>query len=113
MEWHKERFVDVEWDISCDRTYHAGISVLTVNEPGLLASVSSTITAGDVNITSGDIAVTHNGKATQNFVVEVTHSSQLEQVLKKLMSLEGVLHAKRVSRRPASSSRLRRSHSSK
>ena len=113
LECHRERFVDVEWDVSCDQTYQAGISVLTVNQPGLLASVSSTITAGDVNITSGDIAVTHDGKAVQNFVVEVRHASQLERVIKSLEKREGVLYAKRVPSRPSGSQRFRRSSSSK
>lgn len=109
LECHKERFVDVEWDLSCDRTHHTGISVLTVNQPGLLASVSSTITAGNVNITSADIAVTHDAKAAQNYVVEVRNASQLERVIKSIEELQGVFYAKRVPGRPISSQRFRRS----
>lgn len=109
LECHKERFVDAEWDVLCDRTHRAGISVLTVNRPGLLASVSSTITAGNVNITSADIAETHDAKAAQNFVVEVRHASQLELVIKSVAELEGVFYAKRVPVRPFGSHRFRRS----
>ncbi len=109
LECHKERFVDVEWDVTCERTHQVGISVLTVNKPGLLASVSSTITEGEVNITSADIAVTHDAKAVQNFVVEARHVSQLERVIKRIEELEGVLYAKRVPSRPMGSQRFRRS----
>ncbi|HIN33235.1 MAG TPA: hypothetical protein EYM83_04750, partial [Nitrospirales bacterium] len=74
-----------------------------------LASVSSTITAGNVNITSADIAVTHDAKAAQNYVVEVRNASQLERVIKSIEELQGVFYAKRVPGRPISSQRFRRS----
>ncbi len=96
LDYDKERLVEVEWDITGPATYPVRISVSTVDRPGVLASVSASITSSAANISHADISTTEDKRAILNFVVDIKDLAQLEKVLQKVGQISGVLEVKRI-----------------
>jgi guanosine-3',5'-bis(diphosphate) 3'-pyrophosphohydrolase len=94
-----ERRVDVQWNIA-DRKHglkrHVKIRVLSLDEPGLLALMSQTISACGVNIASANIRTTKDKKAIALFDVEVGDIAQLQKVQHALEGKKGVISVERV-----------------
>ena len=72
------------------------ISVFTLARPGLLASVSASITSSEANISHADISTTEDKKAVLNFVIDVKDLPHLEKVIQKIEQLSWVLQVKRM-----------------
>ena len=90
----QERRVEVQWNRSTEKgasKRHVKIRVLSLDEPGLLALMSQTISACGVNITSANIRTTKDKKAIALFDVEVGDLSQLQKVTSALESKRGVI----------------------
>ena len=94
----QERRVDVQWNQGDKNsiTRHVKIRVLTLDEPGLLALMSQTISAQGVNISSANIRTTKDKKAICIFDVEVPNLNQLNKVMAALESKKGVIAVERV-----------------
>jgi guanosine-3',5'-bis(diphosphate) 3'-pyrophosphohydrolase len=95
----QERRVEVQWNRSTEKgasKRHVKIRVLSLDEPGLLALMSQTISACGVNITSANIRTTKDKKAIALFDVEVGDLSQLQKVTSALESKRGVITVERV-----------------
>jgi guanosine-3',5'-bis(diphosphate) 3'-pyrophosphohydrolase len=95
----QERRVEVQWNRSTEKGVskrHVKIRVLSLDEPGLLALMSQTISACGVNITSANIRTTKDKKAIALFDVEVGDLSQLQKVTSALESKRGVITVERV-----------------
>ena len=94
----QERRVDVQWNIQDKGTMrrHVRIRVLSLDEPGLLALMSQTISSCGVNIASANIRTTKDKKAVALFDVEVSDISQLHKVSSALESKRGVISVERV-----------------
>jgi GTP pyrophosphokinase len=91
-----ERRVDVEWDITADRVHEAKIKAVCVDKPGILASMTKTISNLGVNISQANIRTTSDEKAINIFVVEITDRNQLENILRALESIPGVIAATKI-----------------
>jgi len=72
------------------------IKVLSLDEPGLLALMSQTITACGINISSANIRTTKDRKAIALFDVEVSNTEQLQKVTSALESKKGVISVERI-----------------
>ena len=96
LDYDRDRLVDVEWDFTTPSTHPVKVSVVTVDKPGVLANVSSSISGAEANITRAEIATSENRKAILDFVVEVQDTAHLERVLKAIERVEGVITARRV-----------------
>jgi GTP pyrophosphokinase len=96
LDYDRERLVEVEWDTSMPSTHAVKLSVLTVDKPGVLASVSSCISECEANISRAEITTREDRKAVLDFVIEVTDTAHLERVLKSIERVEGVITARRV-----------------
>ena len=94
----QDRRVDVKWNVSTGsngQKRHVQIRVLSLDEPGLLALMSQTISAAGVNIASANIRTTKDKKAVCLFDVEVNDLSQLQKVTSALESKRGVISVER------------------
>jgi GTP pyrophosphokinase len=98
LDYDKDRLVEVSWDSQAAGTHPVKISVLTVDRPGLLASISASITSANANISHAEIRTTEDKKAILNFVVDILNTAQLDKVLKNIQQVDGVIQAKRVRR---------------
>ncbi len=98
MDNDQERRVDVQWNIQDKSTIkrHVKIRILSLDEPGLLALMSQTISANGVNITSANIRTTKDKKAIALFDVEVGDLTQLHKVTSALEAKKGVISVERV-----------------
>jgi GTP pyrophosphokinase len=66
------------------------------DRPGLLAAVSNKISAEGVNIDSGQISTSDDGRAIQLFELSVKDRKHLEGVLRQIAKIRGVLTVERV-----------------
>jgi GTP diphosphokinase / guanosine-3',5'-bis(diphosphate) 3'-diphosphatase len=98
LDYDKDRLVEVDWDSKQTVPHPIQISVVTVDRPGMLASVSASISSAETNISHAEIKTTDDRKAILNFVVEILNTAHLEKVLKSIEQVQGVLHAKRIRR---------------
>ncbi len=99
MDNDQERRVDVRWNLvekAGGFKRHVKIRILSLDEPGLLALMSQTISASGVNISSANIRTTKDKKAIALFDVEVTDLGQLQKVTTALESKKGVISVERV-----------------
>lgn len=96
LDYDKDRMIDVEWDLSEATVHPVKISVLTEDKPGLLASVSASITSAEANISHAEVTTTEDKKATLNFVVDIHDLAHLQMVLQKIEQVDGVIRARRV-----------------
>jgi guanosine-3',5'-bis(diphosphate) 3'-pyrophosphohydrolase len=94
----QERRVDVQWNLHDKNIVrrHVKIRVISLDEPGLLALMSQTISACGVNIVSANIRTTKDKKAVALFDVEVHDISQLQKVQSALEGKRGVIAVERV-----------------
>ncbi len=94
----EERRVDVQWNLHSQEAIkrHVRIRVLSLDEPGLLALMSQTITSCGINIASANIRTTKDKKAIALFDVEVSDISQLQKVTNALESKKGVISVERM-----------------
>jgi guanosine-3',5'-bis(diphosphate) 3'-pyrophosphohydrolase len=94
----RDRRIDVQWNIQGKGAIkrHVRIRVLCLDEPGLLALMSQTISGCGVNIASANIRTTKDKKAICLFDVEVGDLGQLQKVAHALEAKKGVISVERL-----------------
>ena len=96
LDYDRDRLVEVEWDASTPSTHAVKVSVMAVDKTGVLANVSSAIAECRANISRAEITTREDRKAVLDFIVEVSDTNHLEQVLKAVERVDGVITARRV-----------------
>jgi GTP pyrophosphokinase len=96
LDYDRERLVEVEWDSATPSTHAVKISVMAVDKTGVLANVSSAIAECRANISRAEIATREDRKAVLDFIVEISGTDHLDQVLKAIERVDGVITARRV-----------------
>jgi GTP pyrophosphokinase len=69
--------------------------VTCVDQPGLLASISSAITSADANIARAQVRTFSSQRAVNTFEVMIKNSEHLRQVLQNISKVKGVYKAVR------------------
>jgi guanosine-3',5'-bis(diphosphate) 3'-pyrophosphohydrolase len=72
------------------------ISVRTQDKPGLLANVSSSISAADSNISQAAVTTNQDKQAILSFTIDITDIDHLNKIIKSIEGVDGVLEVKRV-----------------
>jgi len=96
LDYDRERLVEVEWDSATPSTHAVKVSVMAVDKTGVLANVSSAIAECRANISRAEIATREDRKALLDFIIEVSGTQHLDQVLKAIERVDGVITARRV-----------------
>jgi GTP pyrophosphokinase len=96
IEFTPERMIEVEWDVEEVIPHPVGVSVVTVDRPGMLAKISSAIALCDVNIREAAVNTTDEQRALFNFVIDINDLNHLQQVMKTIRQVKGVLSVVRV-----------------
>ncbi|MFO1462352.1 MAG: bifunctional (p)ppGpp synthetase/guanosine-3',5'-bis(diphosphate) 3'-pyrophosphohydrolase [bacterium] len=86
-----ERRVEVSWDDSSDLSHQAKVRAVSVDRPGILASMTKTISNLGVNISQANIRTSSDQKAINIFVLDIKNRHQLLDVVRALESLAGVI----------------------
>jgi GTP pyrophosphokinase len=90
-----DRRIAVAWDVSRADSFQVGLSIEGENRRGLLADVSSAITALETNIISGTMEADGH-RAIGKFVIEVQDLPHLQKVIRIVRKVKGVTAVSRV-----------------
>lgn len=90
------RIIDVKWNNEHSEFLEVTISIIANNELGLLGSISNVIRDLRINILNANFDTKENRSVAQ-LVLQVNGTNLLEQLLRKLKSLKGVLEVRRIS----------------
>ena len=96
MTVDKERMVEVTWGEFKSGAHAVKIAVLTQDKPGILASVSSSISAAEANISHAEVTTGADKQASLNFTIEISDVDHLNRIIKSIASVDGVMDVKRV-----------------
>ncbi len=96
VEYTPERMIEVEWDVEEVIPHPVGISVVTVDRPGMLAKISSAITSCEVNIREATVSTTEEQRALFSFVIDINDLNHLQRVIKTIRQVKGVMSVVRV-----------------
>ncbi len=91
-----DRLVEVEWAGGDAATYSVKVQVLTVDKRGLLAELSAVLSTNNVNINHLDASTTYEKQALFNFILDIKDKRHLDDIMKKLAQINGVIEVKRV-----------------
>jgi len=91
-----ERRIDVSWDGASQAPRRVKVRVVSVDRPGILATVTKTISAASINIDGARVATTQDRKAISSFDLQVTDARSLQAVMKEIGRVKGVISVERV-----------------
>lgn len=89
------RMIDVKWNKDNAEFSEVTIDIVANNELGLLGSVSSVIRDLRINILNANFDTKEN-RSVAKLVLQVNNTNLLEQLLRKLKSIKGVLEVRRI-----------------
>ena len=69
---------------------------MAIDRTGVLANVSAAIAECRANISRAEITTREDRKAVLDFIIEIQSTQHLDQVLKTIERVEGVITARRV-----------------
>jgi GTP pyrophosphokinase len=91
-----DRLVEVDWERSEEHTAFARIVVETDDKPGIIANVSSIISAENINIAHLEATTSRQERRARiTFVLEVRGVSQVNSIIRTIGQSEGVLRVRR------------------
>jgi len=96
LEYDPERRVPVEWALRQDTTHPARITVVTHDQQGVLAGVSSAIAACNGNISRATVTTSQDKKAYLELTIDIRDLKHLNDIIHRVESLRGVLSVERV-----------------
>ncbi|MFO0699319.1 MAG: bifunctional (p)ppGpp synthetase/guanosine-3',5'-bis(diphosphate) 3'-pyrophosphohydrolase [Nitrospira sp.] len=96
LDYDRARLVEVEWDTAAPSLHAVKIAVIAEDKTGVLANVSSAIAECKANISRAEIITREDRKAELDFIVEIADTAHLNQVLKTIERIDGVITARRI-----------------
>ncbi|MGQ9636706.1 MAG: RelA/SpoT family protein [Thermodesulfobacteriota bacterium] len=96
MEDDPNRRVEVEWDAKKEYTYPVRIRIYSEDKKGLLAEITSSISANEANITNARVNTTEDQKAIGLFELQVNDLNHLNKVIRSLEKIKGVHRVERI-----------------
>jgi GTP diphosphokinase / guanosine-3',5'-bis(diphosphate) 3'-diphosphatase len=95
LESDPHRKIDVSWEENGQSPRPVKIEVTCVDQPGLLAAISSAITSAEANIARAQVRTYSSQRAINTFEVMIKNSEHLKQVLQNISKVKGVYKAVR------------------
>jgi GTP pyrophosphokinase len=96
VDMDQERLVSVNWDAAEKREYQVEMKVVCHDSKGVLAEISSAISALDINIVHADVNTDTGGRVTCNFGVNVGSLKQFNELTVAVRKLRGVISVERM-----------------
>ncbi len=90
MELDPARAIEVTWEAGTKAVHPVKIRVVCDDKPGLLADISRTITASEVDIRRASVTTTRDKRAICNFEVSVNDAGHLASLIKSIEKVKGV-----------------------
>ncbi len=102
LESDPHRKIDVSWEEAEQAPRAVKIEVTCVDQPGLLAAISSAITSAEANIARAQVRTFSSQRAINTFEVMIKNSEHLNRVLQNITKVKGVYKAVRARGRTGS-----------
>ncbi len=96
LSQESERMVAVEWDTSQKTAFSTPITIVTEDQPGLLAKISNVLASCEVNITRANVQQGAHKRAYFDLVVEINDLVHLNRVINQIKQIPSVIHVERV-----------------
>ncbi len=91
-----ERLIQASWDIAGDESYNATLVIVSENRAGLLATITANIANAKMPIMAANIKVDEKDNIGETSItVQIKHTKELEDLVKKLRSIEGIISVRR------------------
>lgn len=91
-----ERLIQASWDNDGEEKFNATLIMDCDNKGGLLATITTYIASVHIEIVAATVRVDEKmGSAEVNVTVQIKHTSELEDLVRKLRSIEGVINVRR------------------
>ena len=96
FELDPDRRIDVEWDTEANVPRKVKIRVNSKDEPGILAKITKSISAAGINIGGVTVTTDTGPNAIQDFELWVHEVGILNQIMREIERVKGVLSVERV-----------------
>ena len=90
------RRIEARWALDGNTAFPIRIRIYSADKKGMLATISSSISRNEVNITGAQIKTTSDGNAESTFDIEIGNLKELKKVISALQKIEGVMKVERV-----------------
>jgi len=97
-ELDPERILEVNWNVKGKETYPVHMRVVCRDKKGVLAEVSSAISAMDINISHAEVETTPDLRAICDFQLDVNDLEQLNHLMASIRKLKSVMTVERLRR---------------
>ncbi|MCX7634646.1 MAG: RelA/SpoT family protein, partial [Syntrophales bacterium] len=97
-ELDTERLIDVQWNVKGKETYSVNMRVICRDKKGVLAEVSSAISAMDINISHAEVETTEDIRAICDFSLDVRDLEQFNHLVASIRKLKSVISVERLRR---------------
>jgi GTP pyrophosphokinase len=96
FEADPERRIDVEWEPDAAAPWRIRMRVHSTDRPGLLATVTKTISKAGINIGAARVTTSEDQKAVQTFDLWVSDVDTLNAVMREIGRIKGVTTVERL-----------------
>lgn len=90
-----ERIIEVEWDKEKEATFISELQIKALDRPGLLHELTNLYTDAKLNAVSLNLRVNKEKVAIVDIGFEIKETKQIEDLMKKIKKLDGVLEVYR------------------
>ncbi len=95
LETDPARAIEVAWEAGTKAAHPVKLKVICADKPGLLADISRTITASDVDIRRAVVMTTRDKRAICSFDVAVNDAKHLASLIKSIEKVKNVYSVER------------------
>ncbi|WP_069649399.1 RelA/SpoT family protein [Caloranaerobacter ferrireducens] len=92
----QDRFIEVEWDDAKKVSYLAEIQIKATDRSGLLSEITQLLTEKNLTVTSLNARTNREKIALINLVLEIKSVEQLNELMRRIRSINGVIDVYRV-----------------
>ncbi len=91
-----DRILEVGWHEVSETPSIVHVQIVTMDEPGMLATISSVLATLQVNITRASVNQGPNNRAYFDLSIEVSSLEQLNKILGEIKNVNGVIYVERI-----------------
>ena len=90
-----QRFIEVEWDTGKQATFISELQIKALDRPKLLQDITNLYSEAKLNAVSLNLRINKEKIAIVDIGFEITETKQIEDLIKKIKKLNGVLEVYR------------------
>lgn len=95
LSFDPQRLIEVSWDENVKTLRRVRITVHSIDQIGILATMTQSISTGGANIVRAEVSALPEGKAVNTFEVMIESATQLGIIVRSLERINGVLRVER------------------